>query len=277
MSTPSGTDRSLLIVVVLYGTAPADSLTLKTLLVASASDHGFVGEIVVWDNSPKSFGENSLEGMKFSGFKVSYIESPDNPSLAWVYNEVSEGIEAGSYIILDQDSELPADYFLELQNHLEANSSVDLFLPLVYSGDRCVSPGKLFYFKGRHVSSPELGVRASRNVLAITSGMVIRARYLRSRRFDERLSLYGIDTKFMLDYAESGKLLVVMPIKLEHNTALWSDISADQMLRRVQALVGSWPVVFEKRSLARLLARCYGRLMLLRLAIRYRDSRFLFA
>lgn len=277
MSQPSAQRHVLRIVVVLYGTSPDQSLTLDTLQLANRSNENFVGEIVVWDNSPQSFGAASLNGLNFPGFSVKYMACPENLALSKVYNSVAEGIATGHFLILDQDSQLPADYFPVLRSQLEAHPAQDLFLPVVLSSGRCVSPGELWYFKGRHLTSPRQGQQRSRRMLAITSGMVIRSAYLQEPRFDERLSLYGIDTRFMLDYADSGRSVVVMPIVLGHDTALWSDISADRMLGRVQALVRSWPIVFERRPFARVLARCHARLMLLKLAIKYRDPRFLFA
>ena len=69
MSQPPAQRHVLRIVVVLYGTAPDQSLTLETLQLASRSNEDFVGEIVVWDNSPQSFGAASLNGLSFPAFR----------------------------------------------------------------------------------------------------------------------------------------------------------------------------------------------------------------
>ncbi|WP_329832513.1 glycosyltransferase [Stenotrophomonas geniculata] len=267
---------NLVILVVLYRMAPEDSPTLQSLGEVLRRPGGFSGRVVVWDNSPDSFGADSISGLDLSGFDRSYIACPENFGLAKVYNTVSGQVPGDLLLILDQDSMLP-DGFLEiLDREVSSNPACSLFLPVVESNGRCVSPGRLRVFKGKHVSVPQQGVRSPKDVLAISSGMVIRYGYLQQPRFDERLTLYGIDTRFMIDFADNEWQLVVMPSVIRHDTALWSDMDADGMLWRIRSLIRSWPVVFERRPLARMLSWMYARYVLAKLAIKYRDIRFLY-
>lgn len=236
---------------------------------------GFSGRVVVWDNSPDSFGADSIAGLDLSGFDRSYIACPENFGLAKVYNTVSAQVPGDLLLILDQDSILPDGFLETLDREVSSNPASNLFLPVVESNGRCVSPGRLRVFKGKHVSAPQQGVRSPTNVLAISSGMVIRYGYLQQPRFDERLTLYGIDTRFMIDFAENERQLVVMSSVIRHDTALWSDMPADGMHWRIRSLVRSWPVVFERKPLARMLSWLYARYVLAKLAIKYRDLRFL--
>jgi len=255
--------------------APEESPTLRSLGEVLRRPGGFSGRVVVWDNSPDSFGADSIAGLDLSGFDRSYIACPENFGLAKVYNTVSAQVSGDLLLILDQDSILPDGFLETLDREVSNNPASNLFLPVVESNGRCVSPGRLWVFKGKHVSAPQQGVRSPANVLAISSGMVIRYGYLQQPRFDERLTLYGIDTRFMIDFAENERQLVVMSSVIRHDTALWSDMAADGMLWRIRSLVRSWPVVFERKPLARMLSWLYARYVLAKLAIKYRDLRFL--
>lgn len=266
---------TLVILVVLYRMDPASSPTLQSLSEALRRPGGFGGRVVVWDNSPVSFGADSIAGLDLSGFDRSYVPCPENAGLATVYNSVSATMKGDLLLILDQDSKLPAGFLETLSLEVSANPASNLFLPVVESNGRCVSPGRLQAFKGKHVSAPAMGRQSPRNVLAISSGMVIRSGYLQQPRFDERLTLYGIDTRFMIDFAESERQVVVMPVVIGHDTALWSDMAADGMLWRIRSLVHSWPIVFEQRPIARTLSWLYARYVLVKLAVKYRDPRFL--
>ncbi len=265
------------ILVVLYRLSPHESRTLQTLARAARLSSHAVGALTIWDNSPIPCGSEEIDALDFGALDVTYVACPANKALSKVYNTVLENVRYDFAIILDQDTDIPVEYFDCCVDQIRQFEGEDLFLPIVKSGGLIVSPGKLMCFKGRHVPDPVLGKRSAERVLAITSGMMISKRYLSRPRFDERLSLYGIDTKFMLDYAEVERSIVVMPFVLQHDTALWSDIDADSMLFRASSLTASWRIVFEGRPFASFMAVLYARWMMIRLAMRYRDSRFLLA
>jgi len=265
------------ILVVLYRLSPHESRTLQTLARAARLSSHAVGALTIWDNSPIPCGSEETDALDFGALDVTYVACPENKALSKVYNTVLENVRYDFAIILDQDTDIPVEYFDCCVDQIRQFEGQNLFLPIVKSDGLIVSPGKLMCFKGRHVPDPVLGKRSAERVLAITSGMMISKRYLSRPRFDERLSLYGIDTKFMLDYAEVERSIVVMPFVLQHDTALWSDIDADSMLFRASSLTASWRIVFEGRSFASFMAVLYARWMMIRLAVRYRDSRFLLA
>ena len=263
------------ILVVLYKTSPGESRTLSSLARAGQEDDRLSGRLTVWDNSPVPYGPAALDSLDFGQLEVVYRSCPENAPLSLVYNTVLTGMDLDCAVILDQDSDLPVDYFSHCRLSLSAQPGVALHLPIVKSHGLVVSPGRLMFFKGKHVKNPQSGLRKARGMLAITSGMVLSRRYLQVPRFDERLNLYGIDTKFMINLADADEGVVVMPVVLDHDTALWSDISADAMLFRAKSLVASWRVVFESRPIASCLASIYARFFMAKLAVKYRDVRFL--
>ena len=180
-------------------------------------------------------------------------------------------------MLLDQDSHIPVSYFDRLNAALFNFSKISLFLPLVLNQGKVVSPGSFVYFKGKHWKKIRTGVMSSKNVLAITSGMVISAKLFldHGMKFDERLSLYGIDTSFMLGFSKVEQELCVLDIRFDHDTVLWSNPPADIMLSRFRNLKSTWPKILSERPVAMVLAHFYSKAVSMKLALKYQDIRFL--
>lgn len=205
-----------------------------------------------------------------------YSWHPENTPLSVIYNKTASQIGQNEYmIILDQDSKLPPEFLIEMRSAAEINPEVKLFLPKVHNGEKLVSPGKLFLFKGHHLKHITHGKISSKNMLAISSGMMISSQYLSKNSFDERLALYGIDTRFMIDFARKEDHLSVVPTTISHDTALWSTSDPDKLLPRFRALIRTWPIVFEDKQLTKLASTFYGYVLRLKMTIKYRDLRFL--
>lgn len=265
----------LIVLVVLYKKTIAESPTIQSLLMQN--NQLFEIELVVWDNSPDRCPKEQQKEISTAFSKFQYIWAPENVWLSKLYNKVLSAAEYDYALLLDQDSEVPAFYLDKLSAALLKFPEVSLFLPIVLNNGKVVSPGSFVYFKGKHWKSIKTGLISSKNVLAITSGMVISARVFRNHqmKFDERLNLYGIDTSFMLQFSKFEKQLYVLSVQFDHDTVLWSNPSADLMLSRFRNLKSTWPKILSDRPVALVLAYFYSKAVSLKLALKYQDSRFL--
>jgi GT2 family glycosyltransferase len=211
---------SFIIVVVLYKIRPNNSPSLVTLAKNFPAD----SKIVVWDNSPAILNEMDLNWIKTSFPTVEYIHTPENISLAKIYNQVYfNNLQYEYFLILDQDTTLTPEFFIELQTAIDQHPEINLFLPLVYHGRQIVSPADFWLYKGIYWTHRKIGLVTAKNRLAIASGMTIRMDYLKDRknRFDERLKLYGIDDKFMLDYGKENQYFYVIDYVLNHQLSMF--------------------------------------------------------
>lgn len=266
------------IVVVLYRMTESQSSTLCTLKHISASSHLLSGSrLIIWNNSP----EASSEGGDFSGLgEVVRMHTPENRSLSSIYNYCAKKYEGvDGLCILDQDTTLNYTYFSELIDAIRIEQDVQCFLPLVRAGTttQLVSPGSLNWIKGKYWTQPQEGRIASRNILAIASGMVVRASYLDSRDkpFDERLNLYGIDSKFMIDYAKDCPTVYVLKTCLNHGHSSHEKEPVETKLFRFLNWKYAWRVI-NSESIFKLLAyEFYAFYQSVRLAIRFRNIGFL--
>ena len=263
---------SFLALVVVYGSEPATTPTLRSLARCSLERCGL--RTIVWDNSP----EPALAGGSAPGLQVDYVSTPENLGLSTIYNRVSTThLRAHEHLLLlDQDTELAVDYLTRAALAIEHHPGIDLFLPRVRANGRWASPVSYLCGWGRQWRKPIIGLVSSKRICAINSGMIISADYLRpSPRYDERLRFYGTDTQFMLDYSDRRSQLCVLDATLLHDLSFFSVDSRSQA-KKFAAMKAAYDLIYEKRPWFQQAAvRLVMLAVSIRYAIRHRESTFL--
>lgn len=183
----------LAILVVLYNKKIEQSKTVSSILSLDGSIKD--AHITLWNNGPSLLENTKTEGLNDKGFDVSIKETVNNISLSRIYNEFIGDIDANKYVILDDDSELSKEYFLEMAS-CDKN---ELGIPVIYSHDKVRSP-LLNYTAIETLSNKTL---SNKDILiAIGSGMVIGKEISNEMKqnfgsvFDERFCFYGVDATF---------------------------------------------------------------------------------
>lgn len=264
-----------LFLVVLYKKKISECETIESLARMSGE---FDKNFVIWDNGGLYQDELELDSLKKLKGDFFYICDGKNTGLAHIYNKISNENIFDYIVILDHDTNLPNNYLFVLDGAIKSNNDIKLFLPLIYSENKLVSPGDLHVFKGKHWRKEVCGLVDSKSKLAITSGMALSKKYIANNKktFDERLRLYGIDTRFMVEYARNEDKFFVFPAKIIHHTMLWSNPAADIMLFRFRNLRRSWFIVFSDSTLKVLMLLPYSVFVSIKMAIKYKDIRFVF-
>ncbi|AKD56048.1 glycosyltransferase [Spirosoma radiotolerans] len=267
----------LLVLIVLFKNTIKDSETITSILRQELTKGFFSLKVIIWDNSPTPLSDDDMDIMVQNNINFSYIFKAKNEKLSIVYNSIIKDYNFNFILLLDQDSLFPKNYFDTLSNIVNLFPNINLFLPIIKNRNKIVSPGTLMNFKGKHWATEKIGVIKSKNVLCITSGMLIKKDYfiVNNHYFDERLSFYGIDSSFMLKFAQNNRYLYVFSTNFQHNTVLWSNPPVEIMLNRFKQLRSSWPIIFENRPLARILSSLYSIYVAFKLALKYKDIRFL--
>ena len=129
------------VVIVLYRMEPAESPAFQSALQARAGlSEGDAVQILLWDNSPEHAPGTHLPA------DVRYVHDPRNLGLACAYNrglELAIDVKSDWLITLDQDTSVPADYFLKMSLSATASraiAGVGAVVPQIYSSGRIVSP-----------------------------------------------------------------------------------------------------------------------------------------
>lgn len=268
-------DTKILIIVVVYGCSPLETKTLSSLSHISFERMALAPSLVVWDNSASGYGAESLP--RFAGEKC-YCHVGGNISLAKVYNTVIANNDKHDWvIILDDDTVMSEKYFASLGRLL--SSEINLGVPVVKYNSQVISPGRLAYIKGASFGVNEIkcGITKSKNFLAIMSGCVVRRNVFDSGiLFDERLDLYGIDTRFLIDYQRKFSELMILDVVLDHDSALRSNSEPfEKRYFRLSNLIQSWPIVFGDSPMRKVLLYIYTALFIFKQAIGGREFRYL--
>jgi hypothetical protein len=177
--------------------------------------------------------DNSIAGLSNSffeeGFEHDYhvAHNTKNEKLSVVYNEmvyfsVKNDIPSDMYIILDDDSKITHDYFCGVISFYKSEASVGI--PIIRNNGEIISPGKVANIRGKSITESEFktGINKNKNFVAMMSGTAIKKSVFEVDEitFCEKLSFYGIDTKFFLDFQEKNEKIFIIDYSLEHHSAL---------------------------------------------------------
>lgn len=244
-----------ILIVVLYKRTVSNSLTITTFCDKCSKFHNKVS-LHIWDNSP--YNENDFSYLRKLGIEYKYTHSPENLSLAKIYNKVISTTYSDQIVhIFDQDSNLTELYFDLMYKAINDEPNVYLFVPYVLYGDKLLSPGKYKYYKGSYNKKLLLGKIFSKNTICITSGMTMRAILREKVKFDENLNLYGIDSMFLLDYSAEYKYLYVINYSLSHNLSQFEIEPIDVKIKRFESFITSSRYIALKHSGVIAFVVCY--------------------
>jgi len=231
--TESPTRLKAMVVIVLYRIAPHDSPAFRSVIAAREAIAPAEGEVrvLLWDNSPTpGAGDNLPDG-------VAYFGDKSNSGLATAYNRAMEwaGLHGAEWLLtLDQDTAVPADFFIRMAAAATASTryaGVAAIVPQIATDGRQLSPN-WFQFGAipRWFTSGYVGVPGE-PVFAFNSGAMLRLDALKQvGGYDPRFWLDDSDAMIFSKLHQHGKRVYVAgDIQVEH------EFSMKDMQRRMSA------------------------------------------
>ncbi|CAH0159661.1 MULTISPECIES: glycosyltransferase [Pseudomonas] len=261
--------------VVVYSTNPSLTTTLKSLATLDFQSAGIIPKFSIWDNSEQGFGEASIPTLPG---QITYHHSGKNEHLSKVYNTlISNSAGSDYFIVLDDDSSITNDYISSLD--LFFRSRVPVAVPQILFNHSLISPGTIKGVRGRALNLQSLatGPVPSKNIVAMMSGTVISKEALsRGLKFDERLSFYGVDTRFFIDYANCYNEIFILKTSIPHSSALREGGQAyAKKVQRFRNLILSRPLVFDYVKYHKFKISLYVLLFSLNTCLKERNIRYL--
>lgn len=269
------------ILVVVYNRSPLASETIQSLLNIKKVIAAF-SEIIIWDNSKALISETEKKNMEsaFEGLNFSYHADGQNTYLSIIYNKIIRTLRGDEFLVIfDHDSKIELKFFDELNKAISNNPDINLFLPLIYSQQKLVSPASLKYFRGAYWQQKKVGVIESKNIHAINSGMTISGEYLKNKYvgYNENLKFYGTDNDFMIKYAQDNQNLCVLDTDIVHILNFHDEGSVDDKLSRFLAMrEGSLINMKYHGWMIFVITKIYFVALGLKFVLRYKDLRFVF-
>lgn len=270
----SGETYNIMFVVVLYKKPPLTSETINSLSAHCFEKYGITPSFSVWDNSAEGYGNASLDFMPGELF---YYHTGRNERLSHIYNTVVLDNKVDWYVFLDDDSFIGSDYLEALMPFFD--SHIDVAIPKIVYNNVVISPGMVKGIKGKLLSSDMLypGKRKSQAIAAMMSGTVVNRRVFESEvTFDERISFYGVDTRFFIDYSKEFEFIYILDVTIPHHSALRDqNMPVAEQIERHRKLTSAWPLIFRDARFFRVKLFFYISYYALKLSVIKRDPRFL--
>jgi GT2 family glycosyltransferase len=239
-------------------------------------------QVLIWDNSPDTISDSERDWLKSNFRSAEHHHYEENQPLSKVYNEIIEtrikkSNEFDYLLLLDQDSTLPSNFLEEANQTARLYPDVELFIPTVLSHGHIVSPAYLIYFKGFYMSRKHIGRLELKFKSAVNSGMLISTKYLSTKfhRYPSELSFYGTDDWFCRQFAHNHGSCFVLDAEILHNLSTFNEENIDGKLWRHREIIRANRFLNRASRLTRWGCLLYTSLVCARLALRYRDRRFL--
>lgn len=230
--------------------------------------------VLIYDNSITDY--NNSEYCKQHGWL--YLGGNGNVGLSKAYNAAIDFLrlhtDTNLICLFDDDTNIEAEYFKLLLQEAKNDSQTSVFVPVILSNNRIVSP---FIAKKGHRAKmfkthKKLFENNHENIAAINSCMAIRLSVFENYRYDENIFLDGIDHKFILDIKKQNHKIKVFNYTCKHSLSAMEKPSRDSALSRFQIFSNDYRYIFKDNKLA------YFRLVgkrALRLTMQYKTLRFI--
>lgn len=219
MSATSGSlaahfERDILAVLVLYGRTLAESVTFQSLGEALRGAGARV-ELFVYDNS--LVASPVVEAVEW---EIEYRHDPTNPGVSQAYIEGARRAAARGkrwLLLLDQDTFFPLEAPGAYHQAMCQSPGIELFAPLLRSGDRVVSPCAYRFPLGSALGHIEPGVQSLQGKSVLNSGMCVSvAAYQEVGGHDPRIGLDFSDHQFIDRFKHKYKRVCVVPVECRH-------------------------------------------------------------
>lgn len=211
-------------IVVIYNTRCEGSLSLNSLFMIKLVNL----KILVCDNSTK-FNIKDANVRYCNKYGIEYMDMKGNVGISKAYNKALSKIDNDNWVVIfDQDTEIPREYFDELNNSILKYPHVYIHVPVVKSNNTQISPCLISNYNVKKTTLESPGLY--RHITAINSGMAIRRDvFYKVGGYNEDIFLDYLDHYFIREYKKHFKEIALFNCTLvqSFSDADHSNISSD--------------------------------------------------
>jgi len=208
--------HSILPVVVLYNRSYKESIAIETLNQSFEQySRNQKLTVFVYDNSSapqKVLGFGNLEFLYFSDKDNGGVSPAYNHGAKWAGKIGKEWL-----LLLDQDTQLPEDFFTAANVHIK-REEFKLYAPILKSNNLIISPCNYYFKKGFPRKEIKTGKLKIKNVNFLNSGLIINVEaFNKINGFNEKIPLYFSDFEFIDRLKKRYPYCFILPVTLHHN------------------------------------------------------------
>lgn len=195
-------------IIVVYNKEICNSITYNNIKSRSDLD------ILFMDNSTSSTSNQQYCEMH----GLQYISMYGNKGLSKAYNKAIEKTSNSDVLILlDDDTDIPYEYFDKLKKALLDFPEIDVFVPIIKGQDGIIySPNSYNFFKNKLIDVPEKKINQEK-FNAISSCMAIRMDVFKNYRYNEKLFVDEVDHCFCREQREQGRKFGILDVVVEQH------------------------------------------------------------
>lgn len=211
-------ENKLLFGIVCFREKFWETCSFKTLK-ASAKKSNKQISVFIFDNTDLKNWNIYVEYDPKEPLQINYIHNSSNPGIAVAYNTIARYAKDNNYsylVFLDQDTELPLNFFSEYLKISEKKP--EIAIPLIYENEKLLSPSIYKNYRNSFYNTiKQVKIKVEGNS-CINSGLMIRTDFFfEVGGYDETLRLDFCDHEFISRVSKFTDFLTIIPIKLEQN------------------------------------------------------------
>lgn len=222
--------NNLLVIIVLYKTKLEDSLSFNSLVKSSDFKKNNIS-FYIYDNSP----DEDQDVYFFNDIDFFYEKDYENSGISKAYNKAAAYAKSKGkewLLLLDQDSSIPADFIVKLEESVNEYSGQILFAPILKHNNLILSPCHFKLMKGSAMKLVSPGIRSLKDKSIFNSGILVKlSSFLKVGGYNENVPLDFSDHSFIHRMRNITSEFVVMPIEIDHQLSSFSQ-NYDVILRR---------------------------------------------
>ncbi|QNS41318.1 glycosyltransferase [Chryseobacterium manosquense] len=193
-------------------------ISLKESFLSSNSKYDEKLNIFIVDNTDIDGWDLSSYLEQDENVKVVYNKL-NNPGLSYAYNRGAEFAKSNGFswiVLLDQDTELPLNFYVEYRKATENDNNTLIKVPItLINKERILSPVKYIFFKSYLYENLDAGIMELKKNSFINTGMLINTDFfIRTGGYNEKIKLDFTDHDFIYKCKKTINNFEVMDVKL---------------------------------------------------------------
>jgi rhamnosyltransferase len=217
--------KNILAVIVLYNTDYTDSVTLQSMVAATAKLNGQL-DVLIYDNSRTS--SISTPDFSYKNLNIRYKHDPDNSGVSAAYNygaNYARSLASKQWLLLlDQDTSFEPDILEHYLTAIANYPGIHLFAPILkLKGGIIFSPCKFWFKRGFPLKVVKPGISTLKHISPVNSGMLIGlAHFFEAGMYKEQVKLDFSDFQFIERYKKIASEFCIL------DTIGYQDFSNDE-------------------------------------------------